>query len=89
VSVRAVNHLVDLGTKAGIRRDILLVAADATDEDLHDPEARMTLAAEIALWQTLAKHTSDPEFGVRAGAAWRLRTMGLVGYVARFSGTLR
>ncbi len=49
----------------------------------------MTLAAEIALWQTLAKHTSDPEFGVRAGAAWRLRTMGLVGYVAQFSGTLR
>jgi hypothetical protein len=89
VSVRAVSHLVDLGATAGIRRDILLGAAGATDADLHDPEARMPLAAEIAMWQTLAAHISDPEFGVRAGAASRLRTAGLIGYVARFSATLR
>ena len=89
VSVRAVALLIDVGVAAGIRRDLLAAAADAPDEKLRDPDARVPLAAEVALWQTLGKHISDPEFGVRAGQAYRLRPMGLVGYVARFSATLR
>ena len=88
VSVYAVRHLIDLGVDAGIRRDILTDAAGITDENLRDADARVPLAAEIALWQVLAKHISDPEFGVRAGAAYRLRAMGLLGYVVGFSGTL-
>jgi AraC-like DNA-binding protein len=60
-----------------------------TDQDLRHPDARAPLAAEIALWQTLSRHIADPEFGIRAGGTYPLRTMGLVGYVARFSGTLR
>jgi len=60
-----------------------------TDEDLRDPDARVPLASEIALWQTLASLIPDPEFGVRAGSAHRLRMTGLVGYVARFSERLR
>jgi AraC-like DNA-binding protein len=89
VAVRAVDHLIDVGVSAGIRRDILTAAAGVTDADLHDPDARVPLTAEIALWQTLARYISDPEFGVQAGAAHPLRTMGLLGYVARFSATLR
>jgi AraC-like DNA-binding protein len=89
VAVRVVGHLIDVGVAAGIRRDILTAAADVTDEDLRDLDARVPLASEIALWQTLASQTPDPEFGVRAGGALRLRMTGLVGYVARFSGTLR
>ena len=89
VAARAVGHLIDLGAGAGIRRDIMLDAAGVSDEDLHNPDARVPLAAEIALWQTLARHISDPEYGVRAGGTLSLRTMGLVGYVARFSDTLR
>ena len=89
VAVRAVNHLIDVGVAAGIRRDILTAAADLTDADLRDPDARVPLASEIALWQTLASQIPDPQFGVRAGGAHRLRMTGLVGYVARFSGTLR
>jgi len=89
VTVRAVSNLVDLGVNAGIRRGILLAAAGGGDDQLHDADARVPVAAEIALWQTLAKHIADPEFGVRAGAAWHLQTMGLVGYVTRFSATLR
>jgi AraC-like DNA-binding protein len=88
VSVYAVSHLIDLGVAAGIRRDILTDAAHITDEYLREADARVPLAAEIALWQVLAKHISDPEFGVRAGAAYRLRAMGLLGYVVGFSGTL-
>ena len=89
VAVRAVSHLIDLGVAAGVRRDLLMDAAGVADEKLRDPDARVPLATEIALWQTVAQHVSDPEFGVRAGQAYRLRLMGLVGYVARFSATLR
>jgi AraC-like DNA-binding protein len=89
VAVRAVRHLVDLGVDAGIHRDILVAAAGIAGDDLRDPDARVPVTAEIALWQTLAKHIVDPEFGVRAGAAWHLQSMGLVGYTVRFSGTLR
>lgn len=89
VSARVVGRLIDVGVNAGIRRDILMDAARVSPHDLHDCDARVPLASEIALWQTLAKHISDPEFGIRGGQAFRLRSMGLVGYVARFSATLR
>jgi AraC-like DNA-binding protein len=89
VAVRVVGHLIDLGVAEGIRKDMLIGAAGVTDEDLRDPDARVPVAAEIAIWQTLARYVADPAFGVRAGAAHSLRTIGLVGYVARFSATLR
>jgi AraC-like DNA-binding protein len=89
VSVRAVARLIDIGVAEGIPRAVLADAAALSDEALQDPDARMPLAAEIALWQMLAKHISDPEFGVRAGANFRLRSTGLLGYVSRFSATLR
>jgi hypothetical protein len=89
VSVRALAYLIDMGAAAGIRRYVLMDAARVTEEHLRDPDARVPLAAEIALWQTVASHGSDPEFGVRASRAYRLQEMGLVGYVARFSSTLR
>jgi AraC-like DNA-binding protein len=88
VSVHAVSHLINLGVAAAIPRDILTDAAGITDQDLRDADARVPLAAEIALWQMLAKHISNPAFGVRAGAAYRLRAMGLLGYVVGFSGAL-
>src|SRR5512138_3299013 len=78
VAVRVVGHLIDLGVTAGIRRDILIDAAGVIDTNLRDPDARVPMAAEIALWQTLASHISDPEFGVRAGGAHSLRATGLV-----------
>jgi AraC-like DNA-binding protein len=89
VSVRVLGHLIDVGVAAGIRRDILTDAAGVTAQELLDPDARLPLAAEIAVWQTLARYVSDPEFGIRAGGALHLRAIGLVGYVARFSATLR
>ncbi len=88
VAVRAVGHLIEVGVAAGVRRGILTAAAGVTAEELRDPDERVPLAAEIALWQTLARNISDPEFGIRAGAAHPLRTAGLLGYVARFSATL-
>jgi AraC-like DNA-binding protein len=87
--VRAVSRVIDVGIAAGIRREILLEAAGVTDADFRDADARLPLAAEIALWQTLAQHITDPAFGIRSVAALRLRQLGLLGYVIGFSATLR
>lgn len=89
VSVRAVVTVIDVGVAAGISRTVLLKAADATDEDLRNPDGRLPVAAVIALWKALASHIADPGFGVTAGAALRVRQLGLLGYVACFSPTLR
>ena len=89
VAVRAVARLIDVGTAAGVRREILMAAAGVAEEDLHDPDTHLPVAAEIAVWQALALYVSDPGFGVRAGAGLRIRQVGLLGYVACFSPTLR
>jgi AraC-like DNA-binding protein len=64
-------------------------AAGVGEGDLRDPDARVPVAAEIAVWQALAQYISEPGFGVTAGAASRLRQFGLLGYIASFSATLR
>lgn len=88
VSVRAVATIIDVGVAAGIPRDTLMCAADASARDLNDPDARLPVAAIIALWEAIARRTRDPGFGVGAGAALRVRQLGLLGYVACFSPTL-
>ena len=89
VSVRAVAIVIDIGIAGGVRRKVLLKAADATDEDLRNPDARLPVAAVVALWQAIAQHVANPGFGVAGGARLRVRQLGLVGYVACFSPTLR
>ncbi|MGE3600218.1 MAG: AraC family transcriptional regulator [Dehalococcoidia bacterium] len=88
VLARAVARIVDVGLMAGVSRQALLAAAGVTDEELGDPDARLPVATEIALWQLIAEHTSDPGFAIQAGAAFRIRAAGLLGYVALFSATL-
>jgi AraC-like DNA-binding protein len=89
VAVRSVARLIDVGIAAGIRPEILMDAAGVGDDDLRDPDVHLPLTAEIALWQALSSHVGDPGFGVQAGAALPIRELGLLGYVACFSATLR
>jgi AraC-like DNA-binding protein len=87
--VRGVTRLIEIGVKAGISRDLLMRAAGVERQDLKDPDARVPVAAEIAIWQTLATHVADAEFGVRAASESRPSDFGLLGYVVRYSATLR
>jgi AraC-like DNA-binding protein len=89
VAARAVARLIDIGIQAGVSRELLLSAAGVTELQLRDPDGRLPVAAEIALWQALARNVTDPGFGVRAGASQDLQQLGLLGYVAGFSATLR
>ena len=89
VAARAVAHLIDLGTTAGVGRGILMEAAGVSDDDLREPDTHLPVAAEVAIWQALARRVPDPGFGVRSGSGLRVREVGLLGYVACFSPTLR
>jgi AraC-like DNA-binding protein len=89
VLVRALQRVIDLGRSAGVPPALLLKLTGLTDAALRDPDARVPVVAEVSAWQALAKRVPDPEFGVRGGAAVRARQLGLLGYVACFSGTLR
>jgi AraC-like DNA-binding protein len=64
-------------------------AAGVSEDDLRDPDTHLPVAAEIAIWQALARRVTDPGFGVLAGSGLRIREVGLLGYVACFSSTLR
>jgi AraC-like DNA-binding protein len=89
VLARSLAFLIDRGVSAGVPREFLLQAAGVSDADLRDPDGRTPVASEIALWQVLARHISDPGFGIRIGAAYGPRDAGLVGYAMWFSATLR
>src|SRR4051812_46738056 len=81
VSVRFVMWLIETGVDAGIPRNVLMDAAGVTPENLIDPDARVPLASELALWNTLSTRLSDPALGLRMGGALDLRQVGVFGYV--------
>lgn len=89
VAVRAVDRLIRLGMSGGIPRDVLMESAGVTADDLRVPDAYLPGAVGLALWRVMAQRIDDPGFGVRAGASVRVRQVGLLGYVACFSATLR
>lgn len=89
VSVRAIRRMLDVGTAAGLPRALLLSIAGVTESELRDPDGRVPTAAEVALWQTFARKLGDRAIGVRAGATFRVRDAGLLGYVVSFTPTMR
>lgn len=88
VVARAATMLLDLAAAEGMRRDALAEAAGLRQEDLALPDSRVPLSVQVALWQLIAKGIDDPGFGVRWGAAVRVRDLGLLGYVISYSATL-
>ncbi len=80
--------MIDLAVAEGMNRQALVEAAGLTGVDLTDREARVPIAVQVALWQLIAKGLPDPTFGLRAGASFKVREAGLLGYVVAYSGTL-
>lgn len=89
LSMVAVRLVMQVGIAGGLRPEVLLAAGGITEEDLRDSDARVPIATTIAMWEAIARWVSDPAFGVRAGRALRVRQLGLLGYLASFSATLR
>ena len=80
--------MVDSAAAAGLDRDALLDAAGLRGVDLANGDARVSISAQVALWQLVARGVSDPGFGVRMGASVMPREGGLLGYVMVYSATL-
>jgi AraC-like DNA-binding protein len=85
---RVVARLVNSAAAAGLDRDALIDAAGLRGIDLSDGDARVSISAQVALWQLVARGVSDPGFGVRMGASVKPREAGLLGYVMAYSSTL-
>ena len=88
VLARVVSHILAAAANEGMDRDTLIAAAGLEAFRLDDPEARLPLWTEVALWQLLAKAAPEPGLGIRIGASLRVREMGLLGYAFYFSPTL-
>lgn len=88
ILARIVTHMLDHAEQEGLSRQMLLEASGLARMDLTHPDARVPVSAQVALWQLIAKATHDPGYGVRAGAALRVRDSGLLGYSMYYSATL-
>lgn len=85
---RGVGKLLELAVAEGMNRHVLIDAAGLTGVDLADPDSRVPVSVQVALWRLIAKGIADPGFGVRGGASMKVRETGLLGYVMSSSATL-
>jgi AraC-like DNA-binding protein len=85
-----VTHLLAFAAGEGLNREALMEGAGLREGDLTDPDFPVPFSTLIALWQLIAKAkgASDPGFGVRWGASFRVRDFGLLGYAMHYSSTL-
>ena len=88
VLVRVVAELLDRAEALGLDRVGLVRLAGLSEIETKDPDARLPVSKEIALWHLIALQASDPAFGIRLGAAVEVRKLGLVGYAMYYSSTL-
>ena len=88
VLLRIPLRMIDLAVAEGMNRQALVEASGLSGVDLTDRDARVPIAVQVALWQLIAKGLHDPTFGLRAGASFKVREAGLLGYVVAYSATL-
>jgi AraC-like DNA-binding protein len=86
---RIVAKMLDFAEGAGLDRQALTVGADLGGFDLDQPDGRVPVSAQVALWLAIRRHTTDRAFGIKLGASLRARELGILGYAMFFSVNLR
>jgi AraC-like DNA-binding protein len=76
VLAAVVADVIAAAATLGVPRAELLAASGLTEADLVDPDARVPVAADIAIWVTLSRRPIGLALGEHLGAG----TMGAVGY---------
>ena len=88
VLVRVVLGVLEQAEALGLDRVGLVRLAGLERIETQDPDARVPVSKQIALWHLIARHAPDPGFGIRLGASLEVRKLGLVGYTMYYSSTL-
>jgi AraC-like DNA-binding protein len=73
----------------GLDRDALLRRSRLEEQELNDPDARVSMDKIWGLWSALVDSVDDPALGVRLVESIDVRDLGLVGYMMACSPTLR
>ena len=88
VLVRVILTLLERAEDVGLDRGALARLTGLEGVESKEPDARIPVSKEIALWDLITLHSPDPAFGLRLGASGEVRKLGLVGYAMYYSTTL-
>lgn len=89
VSVHIVRIMLKAGARVGVDPDIALKAIQMDPAILNDPDARIPMDREAALWQVLTRYSGDSCFGLHAALTLEAGEFDVLDYAVRTSGTLR
>ncbi len=84
ILVAVVADVIDAAESLGVAREELLEAAGIDASTLADPDRRVPVTADIAVWQALSIRPIGLALGERLGAT----TMGVVGYAMQHGRTV-
>jgi AraC-like DNA-binding protein len=73
----------------GLDRQELMDQAGFSASELEDPDSRVPLGKICNVWRVMIDRTRDPGLGLHLGIETEVRELGLVGYAAYHSQTLR
>jgi AraC-like DNA-binding protein len=80
--------LLDEAEELGLQRDDLLRQAGLREEDLRQPDTRVSTSKIENLWRVVIAGSRIPSIGLHVGTALSARRWGLVGYTMAYSTTL-
>lgn len=89
VSIHIIKMMLVAGHKAGIEPAISLNAIHLDNNLLHNPDARVPLKMENALWEFLANRSQDIFFGLHAGMEMTPGAGDVMDYAIRTSDNLQ
>lgn len=88
ILVRFPRLLVEKATLLGLDRAELLLAAELSEAELEDLDARVPVVRYWKLWSAVVERSGDPALGIRLGSQFTIRLAGLVGYAMLHSSTV-
>jgi AraC-like DNA-binding protein len=88
ILVRFPRLLLDEASALGMDREQLLAAAELSEADLENLDARLPVVRYWKLWSAVVERSEDPALGIRLGRQFTIRLAGLVGYAMLHSSTL-
>lgn len=89
VSIHIIKMMLAAGQKAGVDPAMGLNAIHIEQDLLNDPDARVPIEMEVALWDLLASRSRDVFFGLHAGMELTPGEFDVMDYAIRTSETLQ